>query len=88
MTKVEGWGKLQMKPEEYDRTRGRSRRRRKNRRREILIGVLWFILALFLIAGLTAGGMFGYRYWEGSKTTDSRLETSREIVPETMGELQ
>ena len=77
-----------MKPEEYDRMRGRSRRRRRNRRREILMGVLRFLLALFLIGGLTAGGVFGYRYWEGSKTSDSLLETSREVVPETMGESQ
>lgn len=77
-----------MKPEEYDRTKGRSRRRRRNRRREILMGILRFIIALFLIAGLTAGGVFGYRYWEGSKTSDSLLETSREVVPETMGESQ
>ncbi len=77
-----------MKPEEYDRMRGRSRRRRRNRRREILMGVLRFLLALFLIGGLAAGGVFGYRYWEGSKTTDSLLETSREVMPETMGESQ
>lgn len=52
------------------------------------MGILRFILALFLIAGLTAGGVLGYRYWEGSKTSDSLLETSREVVPETMGESQ
>ncbi|WP_460643714.1 hypothetical protein [Lacrimispora brassicae] len=77
-----------MKPEQYDSMRGRSRRRRRNRRREILMGFLRFLLALFLLAGLTVGGVFGYRYWEGSKTADSFLETSREVVPETMGESQ
>ncbi len=77
-----------MKPEEYDRMRGRSRsrRRRRNRGREILIGVLRILLALFLMACLTVGGVFGYRYWEGSKTSDSPLETSPAVAPETMGE--
>lgn len=73
-----------MKPEEYDRKR-HSHRLRRNRRREILMGFLRFMLALILVACLTAGGVFGYRYWEGSKTTDSPLETSREVVTETMG---
>jgi hypothetical protein len=75
-----------MKPEDYDRMRGRRRRRRRNRGREILIGFLRFLLALFLLVCLTVGGVFGYRYWEGSKTSDSPLETSREVAPETMGE--
>lgn len=77
-----------MKPEEYERKRGHSRRRRRNRSREILMGFLRFLLALLLLAGLTVGGVFGYRYWEGSKTNESLLETSREVMPETMGESQ
>lgn len=52
------------------------------------MGFLRFFLALLLLAGLTVGGVFGYRYWEGSKTNESLLETSREVVPETMGESQ
>lgn len=77
-----------MKPEEYDRMRGRSRRlrRRRNRGREILAGFLRLLLALLLLACLTVGGVFGYRYWEGSKTSESPLETSRAVAPETMGE--
>jgi len=77
-----------MKPEEYDRLRGRSRsrRRKRNRGREILVGFLRLLLALFLLIGLTVGGVFGYRYWEGNKTSETPLETSREVAPETMGE--
>ncbi|CUX40165.1 hypothetical protein BN3590_01202 [Clostridium sp. C105KSO15] len=75
-----------MKPEEYDRMRGRSRRRRRNRGREILVGFLRLLLALFLLICLTVGGVFGYRYWEGNKTSETPLETSREVAPETMGE--
>ncbi|MDR1771806.1 MAG: hypothetical protein LBS02_14405 [Hungatella sp.] len=75
-----------MKPEEYDRKRGHSRRRRRNRGREILVGVIKFLLTLFLLVCLTVGGVFGYRYWEGNKTFESPLETSREVTPETMGE--
>lgn len=77
-----------MKPEEYDRLRGhsRSRRRRRNRGREILVGFLRLLLALFLLICLTVGGVFGYRYWEGNKTSETPLETSREVAPETMGE--
>lgn len=75
-----------MKPEEYDRLRGRSRRRKRNRGREILVGFLRLLLALFLLICLTVGGVFGYRYWEGNKTSETPLETSREVAPETMGE--
>ncbi len=75
-----------MKPEEYDRMRGRSRRRRRNRGREILVGFLRLLLALLLLICLTVGGVFGYRYWEGNKTSETPLETSREVAPETMGE--
>ncbi|WP_242843015.1 hypothetical protein [Lacrimispora celerecrescens] len=68
------------------RGRSRSRRRRRNRGREILVGFLRLLLALFLLICLTVGGVFGYRYWEGNKTSETPLETSREVAPETMGE--
>lgn len=74
-----------MKPEKDVRQKRRSHRRRGSRGREILTSFLSLLLAMVLILGLTVGGVFGYRYWSGSKALKSPLETSREVEPETMG---
>lgn len=74
-----------MKPEKDVRQKGRSHRRRGSRGRELLTGFLTILLTMILILGLGVGGVFGYRYWSGSKALNSPLETSREIEPETMG---
>jgi hypothetical protein len=52
----------------------------------MLMGFLLFLFVLILFASVTAGGVYGYRYWEGNKTSGQPLETSREVVPETMQE--
>lgn len=75
-----------MRPEISHRRKKHSRRRRGSRGREIFTGFLLLLFLLLLIAGLTAAGVFGYRYWEGSRIPDSPLESSREVVPETMWE--
>lgn len=87
MNKGEERGKIQMNPEKNITRIKRSRRRRGSRRREIFLGFLLLLLILVLIAGLAAGGVFGYRYLEAGRTSRSPLETSREVVPETMLEL-
>lgn len=43
-----------------------------------------FLFVLILFVGVIAGGVYGYRYWEGNRTSNQPLETSREVVPETM----
>ncbi len=79
---------MQMRPGNTNRrkTRSRSRRRRESRRHEMFMGFLLFVFILILFASVTAGGVYGYRYWEGNKTSGQPLETSREVVPETMQE--
>ncbi|MFT4005840.1 MAG: hypothetical protein QM683_09460 [Lacrimispora sp.] len=74
-----------MKPEKDVRQKRRSHRRRGSRGREILISFLAILITMVLILGLTVGGVFGYRYWSGSKALKSPLETGREVEPETMG---
>ncbi|MEY8353041.1 hypothetical protein AALB39_06725 [Lachnospiraceae bacterium 54-53] len=75
-----------MRPETNIRRIKHSRRRRGSRGREIFMGFLLLLFILALAVMLTAGGVFGYRYWDGSRTSGQPLETSREVVPETMGE--
>ncbi len=79
---------MQMRQRDTNRikSRSRSRRRRESRGREMLMGFLLFLFVLILFASVTAGGVYGYRYWEGNKTSGQPLETSREVVPETMQE--
>ncbi len=61
-----------------------SRRRRQSRGRDVFGGVILFLVVFILFAGVIAGGVYGYRYWEGNRTSNVPLETSREVVPETM----
>lgn len=79
---------MQMRPRDTNRRKNRSqsRRRRESRRHEMFMGFLMFVFVLILFASVTAGGAYGYRYWEGNKTSGQPLETSREVVPETMQE--
>jgi hypothetical protein len=42
------------------------------------------LVVFLLFVGVIAGGVYGYRYWEGNRTSNLPLETSREVVPETM----
>ncbi len=83
MTKGRGV-KIQMKQEETSSKKKRSRRRKGSRVREIFMSFVMFLFILVLIAGLTVAGVIGYRYWEGSRISDAPLETSREVVTETM----
>lgn len=73
-----------MRPEENNRLKKRSRRRKVSRSREIFMSFMKFLFILVLIVCLTVGGVLGYRYWQGSRTPDAPLETSREVIPETM----
>lgn len=75
-----------MRQYESTRKKRQSRRRKGSRRREILGGFMKLMLTFLLILVLIAGGVFGYRYWKGNKTNDAPLETSREVIPETMSE--
>lgn len=65
-------------------SRGRSRKRKSTRGKAAFAAVLKLILILLVAAGLLFTGTYVYRYWEGSRTSTTPLETSREIVPETM----
>lgn len=76
-----------MKQEEILRGKKRSRRRKERRGQESFIRVIMFLCFFLLLVILTAGGMFGYRYIQGDKTSPEPLESSREVVPETMGQL-
>ena len=76
-----------MKQEEILRGKKRSRRRKERRGQESFIRVIMFLCFFLLLVILTAGGMFGYRYIQGDKTSPETLESSREVVPETMGQL-
>lgn len=64
--------------------RGRSRRRRGSRRRETAAAVLLVLLVLLIVSGVLFAGTYVYRYWDGNRTSTVPLESSREIVPETM----
>lgn len=76
-----------MKQEEIRSGKKRSRRRRGKRGQESFIKVIMFLCFFLLLVALTAGGMFGYRYIQGDKTSPETLESSREVLPETMGQL-
>ncbi len=76
-----------MKQDEVRSGRKRSRRRRAGRGQESFIKVIVFLCFFLLLVVLTAGGMFGYRYIQGDKTSPETLESSREVLPETMGQL-
>lgn len=76
-----------MKQEEILSGKKRSRRRRGRQGQELFIKVIMFLCFFLLLIVLTAGGMFGYRYIQGDKTSPEPLESSREVVPETMGKL-
>lgn len=65
-------------------SRGRSRKRKDGRGKSAAGRVLAAILVLLIAAGLLFSGTYVYHYWEGSRTSTEPLETSREIVPETM----
>lgn len=73
-----------MSQRETNHRRGHSRRRRQSRGREVFRGFMLFLFVLILFAGVIAGGVYGYRYWEGNRTSNLPLETSREVIPETM----
>ena len=75
---------MQMRQGDTNRIKTRSRRRRVSRRYEMFMGLFLFVFILILFASVTAGGVYGFRYWEGNKTSGQPLETSREVVPETM----
>lgn len=62
----------------------RSRRRKGSRGRELFIGFTSFLLVLVLIAGIAVAGIWGYRYFQGNKTTGIPLESSRPVETETM----
>ncbi|WP_434692108.1 hypothetical protein [Hungatella sp. SB206] len=64
--------------------RGRSRKRKSTRGKAVFAAVLKVILVLLIAAGLLFSSTYVYRYWEGSRTSTTPLETGREIVPETM----
>ena len=65
-------------------SRGRSRKRKSTRGKAVFAAVLKVILVLLIAAGLLFSSPYVYRYWEGSRTSTTPLETGREIVPETM----
>ena len=65
-------------------SRGRSRKRKSTRGKAVFAAVLKVILVLLIAAGLLFSSTYVYRYWEGSRTSTTPLETGREIVPETM----
>lgn len=77
-----------MKQEEIrSRRNRRSRRRRGNGRQELFMRVIVFLFFFLLLVVLTAGAWFGYQYVQGSRTSPETLESSREVLPETMGQL-
>ncbi|MDW2797136.1 hypothetical protein RZO55_06045 [Clostridium boliviensis] len=65
----------------------RSRRRRGNGGQELFVRVIMFLFFFLLLVVLTAGVWFGYQYVQGSRTSPETLESSREVLPETMGQL-
>lgn len=50
------------------------------------IRVVFFLIMMAFILVLITGGIFAYKYWEGNRTSGAPLESSREIVTETMEE--
>ncbi|MGC6175770.1 hypothetical protein [Lacrimispora sp. 38-1] len=76
-----------MKQEEIRSGNKRSRRRKGKRGQELFTRGIMFLLFFLLLVVLTAGGLFGYRYVQGNKTSSETLESSREVLPETMGQL-
>jgi cytoskeletal protein RodZ len=76
-----------MKQEEIYNGKKRSRRRKERRGQNLLIRGVMFLFFFLLLVVLTAGGLFGYRYAQGDKTSSETLESSREVLPETMGQL-
>jgi ABC-type Fe3+ transport system permease subunit len=73
-----------MSQRDTNQRRSHSRRRRQSRGRDVFGGLMIFLFVLILFAGVIAGGVYGYRYWEGNRTSNLPLEASREVVPETM----
>ena len=76
-----------MKQQEIRSGKKRSRRRKAVRGQELLMRVVMFLFFFLLLIFLTAGGMFGYRYIQGSMTSHATLESSREVLLETMEHL-
>lgn len=76
-----------MKQEEIRSGKKRSRRRKANRGEELFMRGIMFLIFFLLLVVLTAGGLFGYRYVQGDRTSPETLESSREVLPETMGQL-
>lgn len=69
------------------RKKSRSRRRKESLGHKVVRIVFLCLFILVLIAVLGGVGMLGYRLREESRVSHSPLETSRVVVPETMGEL-
>ncbi len=76
-----------MKQEEIRSGNKRSRRRKGKRGQELFTKGVILLLFFLLLVVLTAGGVFGYRYIQGDKTSPETLESSREVLTETMGQL-
>lgn len=76
-----------MKREGIKDRQKRSRRRRGSRNRELYTVVLTILCGLLLLIFASMGGYYGFRYWQGSKSIRIPLETNREVIPETMGNL-
>nr|WP_314461462.1 hypothetical protein [uncultured Clostridium sp.] len=76
-----------MKQEEIRSGKKRSRRRKGKRGQKLFMRGIMFLFFFLLLVVLTAGGLFGYRYIQGDRTSPEPLESSREVLPETMGNL-
>lgn len=63
---------------------GQEPEAKKYQGKAVFAAVLKVILVLLIAAGLLFSSTYVYRYWEGSRTSTTPLETGREIVPETM----
>lgn len=50
------------------------------------VRIIFFLTMMVFTIVLTTGGIFAYKYWEGNRTSGVPLESSREIVTETMEE--
>lgn len=62
----------------------RSRKRKGSQGRELFAGCMSFLLVLILIAGIAVAGIWGYKYFQGNKTSGIPLESSRLVETETM----
>lgn len=73
-----------MKKKEIGVVKKRSRRRKDKGGRSLFLRMIMLLFFFLFLAVLFIGGRFGYQYAKGNATPHEPLESSREVLPETL----